>query len=277
MAGFWAGVGREIGGASSAAWSARLTQRGRGALVAVFGVAAAAALASHDAADPSWNAAAAGSPSNWLGAFGANLSDAALQSLGLAAWAAALLFVACGLSRLGDPEPGERRTSLRTRAVVGLAAVLLLAAVLAAAPEPGGWPYARGLGGFWGESAHTGLTGLIARFGLPQPAVFAAGLFALLAVPALIYAVGLRARDLVPSFRRASAAEPQAELEVAPAAKVRAPRRKAAPIALPDPESDDELPPFALDDAEDDSDPEAHPPAPASGPRVSGVRLRPRR
>ena len=90
MAGFLAGAGHEVSRAAAAVWDGRWTLRGRGALTACFGVLCAVALASHDAADPSWNASAAGAPTNLLGAFGANLSDAALQSLGLASWAAAL-------------------------------------------------------------------------------------------------------------------------------------------------------------------------------------------
>ncbi|MBW3616638.1 MAG: DNA translocase FtsK 4TM domain-containing protein [Proteobacteria bacterium] len=286
MAGFWAAVGREIGGASTAAWGARITQRGRGALVAGFGLLTAAALASHNVADPSWNAAAAGAPANWLGAFGANLSDAALQSLGFAAWAAVLLLLACGLSRLGDPEPDERRAALRRRAVAGALGVLLLAGVLAAVPTPDGWAPAQGFGGFWGDAAHGGLSRLVTLTGLPHGGPVAALLLSLPAVPALLYALGLHARDLVPNFRRAPAVEIPEEAPPAPKpAKARVSRRKPAheleigPRQLEEApahggdEDENEAPPFALDDSdEDEGDGRVHLPAPSAGPRVSGVK-----
>jgi S-DNA-T family DNA segregation ATPase FtsK/SpoIIIE len=219
------------------------------------------------------------SPANWLGAFGANLSDAALQSLGMTAWIAVLLFLACGLSRLGDPEPGERRYSLRLRALAGVACVLLLAGVLAAVPTPEAWARPQGFGGFWGDALHGGLSSLVGLVGLPHTGPIAAVILALPAVPALLYALGLHARDLLPKLRRA--AEPEAVVDPAPAskpAKVRAPRRKVPPALginpdqLDDPAElaaleDDDAPPFAFDD-----DTDVHPSAPASGPRVSGAK-----
>src|SRR5688500_13261739 len=84
------------------AWESDAAARARGGLVAAFGAALIAAFATYDAADPSWNAASATAPTNILGTFGAAWADAGLQSLGLAAWIAALLMVAAGLSRAGS-------------------------------------------------------------------------------------------------------------------------------------------------------------------------------
>ena len=52
-------------------WSAPLLVRFRGGLLGVAGLLLVVALISWNPADPSWNAAAAPAPSNWLGAGGA--------------------------------------------------------------------------------------------------------------------------------------------------------------------------------------------------------------
>jgi S-DNA-T family DNA segregation ATPase FtsK/SpoIIIE len=278
MAGFWAKAGDELRGATAAAWEHRWTQRGRGALVVGLGLATAAALASHNAGDPSWNSATAdGVASNWLGQFGADLSDAALQLLGFSAWAGVLLIVACGLSRLSDPEPGQRRASLRLRGIAGLASVLLLAGVLAAAPEPRGWAYAGGLGGYWGDALLGGLAALLGRAGLARAELGGAVILALPTVPALIYALGLGARDIFPPRRAARVADADGTSAAPKPVKAGVVKRKAAPEPMLAPEDawepeaeaecGNEASPFALDDAE-----EVHAPAPSSGPRVSGVK-----
>jgi len=257
-AGLLAQIGRELGGMAAAGWAARVTARGRGALVAGCGALAALSLATHDAADASWNVSAPAAPANWLGRFGANLSDVALQSLGLAAWAAALLVLACGAQRLGDGDPAANRGRLRLRAAVGALGVLTLAGVLAGAAVPADWPYARGLGGFWGESLHGALASAVAMTGLPGADAVSAVLLALLAVPALVFATGVSARNLL-------RARPEAEAPLpSPAAKPkRAPRVRVAPEPA---EPDDEDSPLALDD------PDHAPLPPLSGPRVSGAK-----
>ena len=61
------------------------------------------ALISWNPADASLNAASSLPTTNWLGANGALFADLFMQSLGLAAWPAALLLVAFGLARaVGD-------------------------------------------------------------------------------------------------------------------------------------------------------------------------------
>jgi S-DNA-T family DNA segregation ATPase FtsK/SpoIIIE len=268
-AGLLAQIGRELGGLAVQAWDARVTARGRGAVVAAFGVLAALSLATHDAGDRSWNVSAEGAPGNWLGEFGANISDLGLQSMGLAAWAVALLILACGAQRLGDPEPQARRGALRTRAVVGALGALALAGVLAAAAVPAGWPFEAGLGGFWGAALHRVLRSAVDFTGLPGADAIAALFLAVIAVPALVFASGVNARDLF----RARAPEIEEE-SAAPAAKLKRARRvRPAPVEeTPELDLEDDDPPFAMDDEDEDED-DGHPASPPlSGPRVSGAK-----
>src|SRR5688572_10759320 len=61
----------------------RLTLRTWGAMLVALSVGGAVALASHRSTDPSFSTAAAGPPANWVGSFGAYMSDALLLLLGV--------------------------------------------------------------------------------------------------------------------------------------------------------------------------------------------------
>ena len=148
------------------AWDSDAAARFRGGLVAAFGAALIAAFATYDPADPSWNAASDTVPTNLLGGFGSAWADAGLQSLGLAAWVAALLMVATGLSRAGARDPRGARGALRLRAAGGALGVLLLAGALAAPVPPAAWPLARALGGFWGDGVLALLSGALTPLGV---------------------------------------------------------------------------------------------------------------
>ncbi|MFP5297146.1 MAG: DNA translocase FtsK 4TM domain-containing protein, partial [Alphaproteobacteria bacterium] len=74
-------------------WSAPFVVRFRGVLQALLASLLLVALLSWNPADPSLNAASTVAPTNWLGANGALFADLFMQSLGLAAWPAALLLV----------------------------------------------------------------------------------------------------------------------------------------------------------------------------------------
>jgi DNA segregation ATPase FtsK/SpoIIIE, S-DNA-T family len=70
---------------------------GAGAMLALFGLALIAALASYNPADPSLNHATAREPTNFLGGFGATFADLLLQSFGLGAALLPPLVVASGV------------------------------------------------------------------------------------------------------------------------------------------------------------------------------------
>ena len=225
------------------AWIHPATARLRGGVVAAFGVALAASLATYNIDDPSLNVASARPPSNALGGAGAVLADIGLQSLGMAAALAALLVLVSGLSRVADPEPDATRGRLRLRALFGTLGVLALAGALALAPTPAIWPLAKSLGGFWGDALLGGLAGLIGYARLPFGAPIAGAVLGVTGAIAYGYSLGLSRLDLRTAADALShALTPKPRLTVAlpepSAAKVG--RRKAqapamAEAALPDP------------------------------------------
>jgi S-DNA-T family DNA segregation ATPase FtsK/SpoIIIE len=205
-----------------------------------------AGFATYHAADPSFNVASADSPRNAMGPVGAVLADICLQSLGLAAWIAAILLLVYGFRRAGCADPRAERDDLNRRLAVGVLAVLLTAGVLAAPTPPANWPLARGLGGFWGAGLLGLLEKLAAGVDIPKPNLISTGLLALLAAPALAYAAGLKTSDFsdfaawvagggqgpvrAPLTHKASAARNRAAPEIlaeAPRAGRKSPRTRA--------------------------------------------------
>ena len=104
-------------------WSAPFVVRFRGVLQALLATLLLAALMSWNPADPSLNAASTEAPTNWLGMNGAMFADLFMQTLGLAAWPAALLLIAFGLARAVGDALGQRLTPTPLKA---LAATCLL-------------------------------------------------------------------------------------------------------------------------------------------------------
>jgi S-DNA-T family DNA segregation ATPase FtsK/SpoIIIE len=173
-------------------WEAGVALRLRGVLLAIVGAVVMASLATYNAADPSWDVAAPNAARNAMGGFGADIADAALQTLGLAAWVAALLMVAAGVRRAGAGDPHGERVDQRLRAIAAAAGVLILAAVLAAPLPPASWPLASGLGGWTGQMLLGALTNLVGRTDLPAPRIVSALLLTPAWLWALAYGAGLR-------------------------------------------------------------------------------------
>jgi len=247
MAGVAAAVGARVVEGAGLAWSASVSARFRGGLVAAFGGALVLAFASYDAADPSWNTATDLTPTNLLGGFGAVIADLGLQSVGLAGWPAALLMVLFGLARAADPEPDLRRGRLRLKAFVAALGVLMLAGALSAPQPPAAWPLARGLGGFWGAGLLELLSGLFAFIRLPGTTAIAGALLLIGALSALGWALGVTPRDfqlagvwLGQAFRglgrRANAPPP-----ATPARAKRAARKAAPKAAVVEDDEDEDL------------------------------------
>ena len=178
------------------AWTHPGTARLRGGVIAASGAALAVAFATYNAADPSLNAASSAAPTNALGGPGAALADIGVQSLGLASAFLALTVVVLGLCRAAASDPAASRAHLRLRALIGAGGILAVAAALAMPAPPAAWPLAKGLGGFWGDSLLSGVSGLLAYAHLPFAKPIAAAAFLTSGLLALGYAIGLRPSEL---------------------------------------------------------------------------------
>jgi S-DNA-T family DNA segregation ATPase FtsK/SpoIIIE len=164
-----------------------------GFLIVTVACAAWASLATWSVHDPSLNNATRAAPRNWLGGWGAVVADLAIQSLGLAAIILFLPLAAWGWHLLFRTTPNRRRW----RFLAWPAAVILLAAALAALPQPKSWPLPNGLGGIFGDFFMAGAH-VIGPF-LPQAAVsFVAGLaFLVVGTMLLLFACGTSTSRLV--------------------------------------------------------------------------------
>ena len=224
-------------------WTHPAAVRLRGGVTAALGLGLALALATWNVGDPSLDAAAAGAPANLLGVPGAAAADLAMQSLGVAAWAAAATVMALGVVLAAQPDPAGARIGLRWRALGGALGVLALAGALAAAARPAVWPLASGLGGLVGDAELAGLTRAVAFARLPGPAVIAGLALAVPGVWLTAFAIGLRPHQFagviaLPRLARASAPPPRP----APA-RARPARPLAPPPARPQLEAP---PPLAI-------------------------------
>jgi S-DNA-T family DNA segregation ATPase FtsK/SpoIIIE len=166
---------------------------GYGLLIVTVACAAWASLATWSVHDPSLNNATRAAPRNLLGGWGAVVADLAMQSLGLAAIILFLPLAAWGWHLFFHTTPNRRRLRL----LAWPAAVILLAAALAALPQPKSWPLPNGLGGIFGDFFMAGAH-VIGPF-LPQPAVsFVAGLaFFVIGTMLLLFACGTSTSRLI--------------------------------------------------------------------------------
>ena len=217
-------------------WAAPFVVRFRGVLQALLAALLLAALISWNPADPSLNAASAAAPTNWLGLNGALFADLFMQSLGLAAWPAALLLIAFGLAGAIGDAVQQRLKPTPLKALAATVGVLALSAALSALAQPAAWPLAAGLGGLWGDA----LVGLVrmafAALRLPGAAIGAAVLFLPMGLWSLGYAIGLRVSDLRDGIDWARGSGRRAPPP--PSAR----RARAAPRPRPEPEPEDYAP-----------------------------------
>ena len=161
--------------------------------VVTVACAAWASLATWSVHDPSFNNATRAAPRNLLGGWGAVVADLAIQSLGLASIILFLPLAAWGWHLLFRTVPKRRRLRL----LAWPAAVMLLAATLAALPQPKSWPLPNGLGGILGDFFMAGAH-VIGPL-LPEAAVsFVAGLaFFVLGTMLLLFACGTSTSRLI--------------------------------------------------------------------------------
>ncbi len=218
-------------------WEHPASARFRGGVVAATGTALVLAFASYHPGDPSWNTASPDRPRNLLGGLGADLADMGVQSLGIAAWAVALLMIVWGLARAADRQPAVSRAQLRLRVLIGMAGVLFLAGMLAAPQPPAIWPLARGLGGFWGDQVLHLTAAVFAFARLPGAVVIATLILAAAALSALTSAIGFRPGDLL-SLGPGLAGMVTPRTEPAVPEKPAVARRKAAAARIAAPSED---------------------------------------
>jgi S-DNA-T family DNA segregation ATPase FtsK/SpoIIIE len=212
-------------------WVQPWTARFRGGIVTVIGAGLLLAIATYNATDPSLNAVTGEPARNALGGMGAAIADLLMQSLGLAAWGVALLMLVFGVTRVAQADPDAERKDLRQRAIIGALGLLALAAVLAAPPPPAIWQLEKGLGGFWGDSLLHMVASVLRFAHIPGANIIAAILFAIAALAALGFAIGVREVDpdaIHAAVSNALQPRVRAEPEPAPVARpVRVKREKA--------------------------------------------------
>ncbi|HEY4343938.1 MAG TPA: DNA translocase FtsK 4TM domain-containing protein [Parvibaculum sp.] len=120
-----------------------------GASLVALGIFGLLALLSWHQADPSWNNATGATPHNWMGLWGAHISDVLLQALGLASLVLLLPTIAWGV-RIATHDLPTRPVF---RVAACFAATLFAAAFLGTVPIIKYWALAPhlGFGGFLGD------------------------------------------------------------------------------------------------------------------------------
>ncbi len=247
-------------------WVQPWTARFRGGVVTVIGAGLLLAIATYNATDPSFNAATGEPARNALGGPGAAVADLLMQSLGLSGWGVALLMLVFGVTRVAQADPDAERKDLRQRAGVGALGLLALSAALAAPPPPAIWQLEKGLGGFWGDGLLHMVGGILNFAHIPGANIIAAILFAIAAIVALGFAIGVREVDPDAIHAAVSnALQPRMRAEPEPApAPVAKPARVKKEKAEPAPrrERPGRLPPLEADDDAFDGETQIAAPAP---------------
>jgi len=171
----------------------RMMSGGYGLVIVTVACAAWASLATWSVHDPSLNNATRAAPRNVLGSWGAVVADLSIQSIGLASIILFLPLAAWGWHLVFRTVPNRRRM----RILAWPASVILLAAALAALPQPKSWPLPNGLGGIFGDFFMAGAH-VIGPF-LPDAAVaFVAGLaFLVIGTMLLLFACGTSTSRLI--------------------------------------------------------------------------------
>ncbi|MAC39722.1 MAG: cell division protein FtsK [Oceanicaulis sp.] len=187
-------------------WRLRLHDLVAGGLMLAAGLFLLLSLLSHNVLDPSWNVAAEGEVRNWMGRWGASLSDMLLQSVGWAAGGPAIALTIWGailVWRAPQPRPRSVAGFRWFFAALGTAG---FAAAVSALPVPNAWPFASGMGGPMGDIFLNTLAALPARFDLPGATGMAAGFALLLSIAGIFLTFGLRSRDIAAAIDAAGLA-----------------------------------------------------------------------
>ncbi|HHI89032.1 MAG TPA: DNA translocase FtsK, partial [Hellea balneolensis] len=127
-------------------------------------------------------------PHNFLRTPGANIANWALQFLGWAAFPAGVLLLFAAARAVLRPRLNITRWDTARRSALLVMTVVFLSIFLAAFPIPVSWPFATGIGGWFGDYVFLGLKSWLVGLGIKP--VLAGGLLAMLAFMALGYCFG---------------------------------------------------------------------------------------
>ncbi|MBO6763445.1 DNA translocase FtsK 4TM domain-containing protein [Maricaulis sp.] len=177
-------------------WRLRLHDLVAGGLMLAAGLFLLLSLLSHNVLDPSWNVAAEGEVRNWMGRWGASLSDMLLQSVGWAAGGPAIALTIWGAILVWRTPQHRPRSVAGFRWFFAALGTAGFAAAVSALPVPNAWPFASGMGGAMGDIFLNTLAALPARFDLPGATGMAAGFALLLSIAGIFLTFGLRSRDI---------------------------------------------------------------------------------
>jgi S-DNA-T family DNA segregation ATPase FtsK/SpoIIIE len=137
----------------------RLAVRTWGAILLGLAIATSLALATHNTTDPSFSTAAGGPPSNWIGSFGAYLSDALLLLFGMGSVLFLPVVALAGLRMMRLESTGRivRALLVASAGAILIGVALSLTSASAVSGLPGGWGGALGLGAAYGVDSAIGL------------------------------------------------------------------------------------------------------------------------
>ncbi len=154
-------------------------------------------LLSWSVTDPSLTHIASGTVHNWVGPFGAIVSDLLIQVLGIGSIFAILppAYWALQLATQGHLPRPKRKLVLATVAVV------CLSMALSSLPEMSGWPVRHGYGGLVGDFFYTRMSALLSIVNATR-AGFASGLFGLIVGALALYrSFGLSLTEIAAAFQ----------------------------------------------------------------------------
>ena len=214
-------------------WTPILRARLCGVASTVVGAVLLAILATYHAADPSFDTAGPGPTHNLLGAVGANFADIGFQSLGVGAWALALLLIGAGVARVINGAPPRKPARLTLRFILAAIGIVALAGAASIPPPPASWPLAGSLGGMMGDGVANLLFQPLKSANAPAPGVIAACILAISSLAAMSLSLFL-GRAVTPLLRDAKKAPAPAR---APAPSLRA---AASATALDEEDEEDE-------------------------------------
>ncbi|HEY1559318.1 MAG TPA: DNA translocase FtsK 4TM domain-containing protein [Caulobacteraceae bacterium] len=194
-------------------WTPILRARLAGLSAVALGVVLLSMLATYRASDPSFDSAGPGPAVNLLGPIGADLADIGFQSLGVGAWAGALLLIIVGGARMFDGAPPRPPMRHAVRVLLAAIGILGLAGAASAPPPPAAWPLAAGLGGMMGDGLMSLVSQPLDAANTPAPGVIAACLLAVTGLGAMTLSlfmgrVQALARLRIPNVARSAAPAP---------------------------------------------------------------------